>query len=759
MASRIAPMPQQKQKTAREQPFKARSSETDSSLLRNGDQPQHQQQDYSPASVSTSFSEGQKVLTQKESASQSTVPPAHVAGGTDATTSSDRGDYTSLVKNRYFGGGGGAAAHSSNVHPSMYYHGTGRTNTIVNFEERSKSSSSNMSLSEVCDTADEGLPPTPTGGAAYASAAGSAGLNSPRCREDEDGDSWSDEGDSSDMYDNQTIENTRRGYTSPPLTLYSSAARKNSTDTPYATESAGAMSPLTSGMDFSSLRNTPNSKAASFGAGTPVPDPLLAASVTSSPSSCVLLGSINSSTTSSLKQPILYSAIGSLENFNTNSLTTLNNRYLAPSKEFCRPGGVTVHQSLLIPPVQHVTGHKTRKSNPESLSRTQILESHEHPNIANPSNQKPAQNGGGISSALCAVTTSGMSSRKSSSVSQKLNGGQVFGVFKKNAIDKHNDDESSNKEAEAQEQKLESSNRSHGTTSNIKANKVDKKNAKTNGKSTKKVTYGPVGDAKKKQVEMFRPSSDAYTPRIERRRIQYKAAEARTPVQHMASPMGTLQRPNFRDALRRVAMIIRQHVVKIEGRFEGQSDTKLANDDGLFKASMRDLFHEDTYRTPTYKCNMVRIPMARPGMVYGLRKINVMYEIPSETEIYDFAHQLFKSVQLSSECSIVCLIYIERLMEVAKVPLLASTWRPIFMCGLLLASKVWQDLSSWNIEFTGVYPQFSLEAINRLELNFLRNVKWDLFISSRYEQHVFLELDVLWSFLMPAFLTQFFLFI
>jgi hypothetical protein len=107
-----------------------------------------------------------------------------------------------------------------------------------------------------------------------------------------------------------------------------------------------------------------------------------------------------------------------------------------------------------------------------------------------------------------------------------------------------------------------------------------------------------------------------------------------------------------------------------------------------------------------------------------------MYSIPSEEEIYEFGHKLFKSVQLSSECSIVCLIYVERLMESAKVPLLAITWRPIFMCGLLLASKVWQDLSSWNIEFASVYPQFSLEAINKLELEFLRMVKWDLYISS-----------------------------
>jgi hypothetical protein len=244
------------------------------------------------------------------------------------------------------------------------------------------------------------------------------------------------------------------------------------------------------------------------------------------------------------------------------------------------------------------------------------------------------------------------------------------------------------------------------------------------------VSYNKDALHKKKPVEMFRPSSDAYTPRIEKKSIKYRAAELRTPVQKMASPMGTLQRPNFRDALRRVAMIIHQHIVKIERRFEGAE--KEWGEKGLFRASMRNTFSEANYCTPTYRCTMVRIPMARPGMVYGLKKKQRIAAIPSEEEIYEFAHQLFKSVQLSSECSIVCLIYVERLMETAKVPLLACTWRPIFMCGLLLASKVWQDLSSWNIEFASVYPQFSLESINRLELNFLREVKWDLYISSRY---------------------------
>lgn len=48
---------------------------------------------------------------------------------------------------------------------------------------------------------------------------------------------------------------------------------------------------------------------------------------------------------------------------------------------------------------------------------------------------------------------------------------------------------------------------------------------------------------------------------------------------------------------------------------------------------------------------------------------------------YFFQKLLFASSQ-------VCLIYVERLMETAHVPLLAGNWKPVLLCGLLLASKV-----------------------------------------------------------------------
>lgn len=550
----------------------------------------------------------------------------------------------------------------------------------------------------------------------------------------------------------------------PPLTLYANEGippsivpSRAAPDTPNndddgnpnTEELAGHLSPGP-GMDVYSVGQSAHMPHAVSITPNLISIPDLTPQVGSVSSAASSRGSMSTATNSLIKQPLLYSAIGSLEHINgCNSLTNLNKRFMAPSKEFCQPGGSTpaAVPSTLIPPARQYE-HRTqepRKTSHKSSLRAELskpgapnFEKDQVDAAASPTKpgdfyigtdekDKPSAEendfgdeipGDTNSSITTRLPVNSKSCRRERSGRRPQTGGDA--PTNDNAIATNN-----------------TNNNEHAKSRRDSQNSIHRK-----AKSNKKVSYDESAKAKKtksKTVEMFRPSSDAYTPRIERKKIKYKAAEARPSVQQMSSPMGTLQRPNFRDALRRVAMIIHQHIVKIESRFEQQGlqynqtapRVKGATNDGLFHASMRDMFNEDAYRTPTYKCNMARIPMARPGMIYGLRRIKVMYTIPSETEIYDFGHQLFKSVQLSSECSIVCLIYVERLMEVAKVPLLACTWRPIFMCGLLLASKVWQDLSSWNIEFSSVYPQFSLEAINKLELNFLRNVKWDLYISSR----------------------------
>eukprot|EP00985_Skeletonema_marinoi_P023609 scaffold15807_cov118-Skeletonema_marinoi.AAC.1 len=254
---------------------------------------------------------------------------------------------------------------------------------------------------------------------------------------------------------------------------------------------------------------------------------------------------------------------------------------------------------------------------------------------------------------------------------------------------------------------------------NLDGDTTNETSFRRNTKSEKSVTIDQSSKKNKrreKKIGVFRPSCDAYTPRMANRPIKYKPAQERTSVEKMSTTMGTIQRPNFRDALRRVAIILHQHITKIEQRFE--TGVRGADDTGLFKASMREVFNEDLYATPRYRCCMVRVPMARPGVVYSMRKIRTVYNTPTTDEIYDFAHQLFKKVQLSSECSIVCLIYVEKLMEVAKVPLLSDTWRPIFMCGLLLASK----MIKWDLYISSsLYAKYYFALRSLLEKSGFRN--------------------------------------
>ncbi|KAG5178816.1 hypothetical protein JKP88DRAFT_264538 [Tribonema minus] len=253
--------------------------------------------------------------------------------------------------------------------------------------------------------------------------------------------------------------------------------------------------------------------------------------------------------------------------------------------------------------------------------------------------------------------------------------------------------------------------------------------------------------------------------------VQYRAPEKRVPS--AVAPPSSVARPNYHDAIRRVAVVVFQHVQNCERRLArvkraaehpprppptrapphapfgggqpGGVSAPLPVTPGAvreaFDPAKADLFHERHYVSPRYRCTFVRAlgaAGALPCSAFAMAKVETEPTAPSVEAIYEFIRTLFNRACLSSECSLVCLIYIERLMEVAAVPLLATTWKPVVLCGLLLASKVWQDLSSWNVEFSTVYPEFSLRSINRLEHVYLAQVQWDLYISaSLYAKYYF----------------------
>jgi hypothetical protein len=118
-------------------------------------------------------------------------------------------------------------------------------------------------------------------------------------------------------------------------------------------------------------------------------------------------------------------------------------------------------------------------------------------------------------------------------------------------------------------------------------------------------------------------------------------------------------------------------------------------------------------------------------------KANVL-PIPTQQHIYRFIKRVFDRAQLNAECVIICLIYIERLLDSTELKLSHRNWIPVVTVALLIASKVWDDHSSFNAEFAQILPIFSLKAINSLERLFLTSMQYDLYISpSDYARYYF----------------------
>lgn len=114
------------------------------------------------------------------------------------------------------------------------------------------------------------------------------------------------------------------------------------------------------------------------------------------------------------------------------------------------------------------------------------------------------------------------------------------------------------------------------------------------------------------------------------------------------------------------------------------------------------------------------------------KETNPMALVPSLQTVKDFFTLVFSKSQLESDCIIMALIYCERLVKETKGRLCIryDNWRSIVFACLVMASKVWDDLSMWNVDFSQVYPSFDLLRVNSLELSMLEALKYVIRVSA-----------------------------
>ena len=106
---------------------------------------------------------------------------------------------------------------------------------------------------------------------------------------------------------------------------------------------------------------------------------------------------------------------------------------------------------------------------------------------------------------------------------------------------------------------------------------------------------------------------------------------------------------------------------------------------------------------------------------------------------------LFIYVKTSPECCVICLIYINRLIAFTGMPLHPTNWRPLVLCSLLVAQKVWDDRYLSNADFAFIYPFFTTEEINRLEQKFLELIQYNVTVKASLYAKYYYELRTLYK--------------
>lgn len=122
-------------------------------------------------------------------------------------------------------------------------------------------------------------------------------------------------------------------------------------------------------------------------------------------------------------------------------------------------------------------------------------------------------------------------------------------------------------------------------------------------------------------------------------------------------------------------------------------------------------------------------------------------DVPTLDEVMAFYENFYERSQMEIDTIIMSLIYVERLIKETNGLLVPGTenWKSILFSCMVLASKVWDDLSMWNVDFSNVagrnyaLASFTLRRINELELALLKCLNFIVRVpASEYAKYYFL---------------------
>ena len=93
------------------------------------------------------------------------------------------------------------------------------------------------------------------------------------------------------------------------------------------------------------------------------------------------------------------------------------------------------------------------------------------------------------------------------------------------------------------------------------------------------------------------------------------------------------------------------------------------------------------------------------------------------TTVRNWIKHFHKHAQLEDDVLLITVIYFERLVSTRKITLNSKTFRAVILVSLLIASKIWDDVSMENGDFAAI-ADWNLYKVNELEILALEALDW-----------------------------------
>lgn len=143
------------------------------------------------------------------------------------------------------------------------------------------------------------------------------------------------------------------------------------------------------------------------------------------------------------------------------------------------------------------------------------------------------------------------------------------------------------------------------------------------------------------------------------------------------------------------------------------------------------LFNESNFKRQEWNIQTTSgYSSTMPLFIYTYEKVIEPIKPCTEADVLKFMRKIFDTMQLATECILISLIYLEKLMTRSKIEIRFSNWKPLVFTSILLASKFWEDICFWNIDYSEALNFYPLKSINRMESEFLSLCNYNIYVSA-----------------------------